>query len=601
MKRVLLSILASGICLGAMAIPAKPGFVAYTQPDGSVINIMLAGDEHGHMAYSESGKLLIEVNGHLEYASFDESGIPIASGIIASNENESKVAKMKIQSQGNLERWAEMMTANRNVRLSKLMNKASLKKNITRAEDENSKNEQDAENPGEDEPGVNDGKFVPKNFGRYDISFPVTGEQKGLVILVEYEDISFTYGNYDYFNRMLNEEGFSDYGSLSSARDWFVLNSNGTFLPDFDVYGPVVLPKNRAYYGGNDGYGNDKRPHEMAIDACNLLDEEVDFSQYDRDGDGVIDNVFIFYAGKGEHDSGVANAVWPHSWDISLAEPDEEFIYDGVKLDRYACTCEFPSGYKRPDGIGTFVHEFSHVMGLPDLYVTTYTGGFTPGEWSVLDQGPYNNDRLTPPNYSSFEKGALGWLEFFPIEEGRVEIPDLSTTNVAYVLPTENENEFYFFENRQQYGNDEFIPGHGMLVWHVDYDADIWENNVVNNKANHQHVDLIEADNVKSASTRAADAFPGTKNITSFGFDTKPQLASWAKQRLAFDLEDISESEDGIISFNAVSTGASNDPGAVEGIEEVNNHNKVYYDLTGRIVKNPGKGIYIVDGKKVIL
>lgn len=590
MKRILLSIFASGLCAAAMAIPAKPGLTAFTQPDGSVINIRIVGDEHGHMTYSESGKLLIEVDGHLEYASFDEKGYPVASGILASNANETRVSKMNIQSQAGIEKWAEMMTSNRNKRLEKLMSKSALRKAATRAEGEVE----------EGEWGEDGGQVVPKNFGRYDVTFPVIGEQKALVVLVEYQDFSFEYGDFDYFNRMLNEEGFSDFGSLGSARDWFVYNSNGNFLPDFDVYGPVTLPHDREYYGGNDGFGNDKRAHEMAIDACNILNAEVDFSQYDRDGNGVIDNVFIFFAGKGEHDSGIKNAVWPHSWDLSIALPDEEYIYDGVKLDRYACTCEFPSGYKRPDGIGTFVHEFSHVIGLPDLYVTTYTQGFTPGEWSVLDQGPYNNDRLTPPNYSSFEKGALGWLEFLPLEEGAIELSDLATTNVAYALPTENPNEFYFFENRQQLGNDEFIPGHGMLVWHVDYDEMLWEANTVNNKANHQHVDLIEADNVKSNSTRAADVFPGPKNITSFTFDTKPQLASWAKKRLAYDITDIAESADGIISFNAVPSG-TNDPGAVEGIEAADSSDNIYYDLAGRRVKSPGKGIYILNGKKVIL
>ncbi len=578
MKRILSMILTSGLCMSAMAIPAKPGFVAFTQPDGSVINVRLVGDEHGHMIYSPEGNLLIESNGRLEYAHFDEKGFPIASGIMATNKNDSKIASMEIQNMEKVDKWASMMTANRNSRLEKMYSKAVINKGFTRAED-------------------SENQLVPDYFGRCSVTFPVLGEQKGLVILVSYQDIDFKYGNYDYFNRMLNEEGFSDYGSLGSARDWFIYNSNGQFLPDFDVYGPVELPNNREYYGGNDAYGSDKRPEEMAIDACKLLDDEIDFSKYDRDGDGVIDNVFIFYAGKGEHDSSIKNAVWPHSWDLSLARPDEEFIFDGVKLDHYACTCEYPSGYKRPDGIGTFVHEFSHVMGLPDLYVTNYASGFTPGEWSVMDQGPYNNDRLTPPNYSSYEKGALGWLEFKPFEKGRMELTDLSTTNVAYALPTDNEKEFYFFENRQQHGNDKFLPGHGMLVWHVDYDEDMWMLNAVNNLATHQHVDLIEADNLKTSSTRNADAFPGPKNITSFGFDTKPSLSSWSKKRLAYDIEDISESEDGIISFNAVAFGEN----SVIGVEEINAQDNVYYDLSGRRVKNPGKGIYIFNGKKVVL
>ena len=581
MKRLLLSILASGLCAGAMAIPAKPGLIAYTQPDGTVVNIQIVGDEHAHAVYSEEGLLLVETEGRLEYARFNSEGEPVASGVIASAGGDGHARKLNLQSQSNIDRWAEKLAAARIGRLEKQQAVRAMRAPAAAAEGE----------------GGDSDRLVPLNFGRCESTFPVLGEQKGLVILVEYDDVAFTYGDYDYFHRMLNEEGFSDYGSLGSARDWFVENSDGKFLPDFDVYGPVKLPNNRQYYGGNDSFGNDIRPHEMAIHACQILDDEVDFSQYDRDGDGVIDNVFIFYAGKGEHDSGVKNAVWPHSWELALGLPGEKYIFDGVQLNHYACTCEYPSGYKRPDGIGTFIHEFSHVMGLPDLYVTNYTTGFTPGEWSVMDQGPYNNDRLTPPNYSSYEKGALGWIDFKPFEEGRMEIHDLSSTNEAFALPTDSDNEFFFFENRQQHGNDAFLPGHGMLVWHVDYKKSYWTMNIVNNTSTHQCVDLIEADNVKSTATRASDAFPGTKNVTAFGFDTKPQLISWSKTRLAFDLEDITESEDGVISFNAVDSGMN----AVEGVAAEDGGDGVYFDLMGRRVANPGKGIYIRNGKKVLI
>lgn len=582
MKRVLLSIFASGLCAAAMAVPAKPGLIQYTQPDGTVINIMLVGDEHGHSVFSEDGLLLVETNGRMEYAEFDAEGLPVASGIMVSTEGEIKAKALKLQSQTNLDKWADKLSAFRNERFALLQTRNSDIKNLTRSEEERN--------------GDDGGRLVPLNFGRCDSTFPVMGEQKGLVILVEYDDISFEYGDYDYFNRMLNEEGFSDHGSLGSARDWFVENSDGRFLPDFDVYGPVKLPYDRKYYGGNDVYGSDQRAHEMAIHGCQLLDDEVDFSQYDRDGDGIIDNVFIFFAGKGEHDSGIKNAVWPHSWDVAYGMPDEEFIFDGVKLNHYACTCEYPSGYKRPDGIGTFVHEFSHVMGLPDLYNTSVKALYTPGEWSVMDEGPYNNDRLTPPNYSSYEKCALGWLEFKPFTEGRMEIANLSTSNEAYALPTEKEDEFYFFENRQQTGNDAFLPGHGMLVWHVDYKASIWATNVVNNIANHQYVDLVEADNLRTSSSKAGDAFPGTKEVTSFGFDTKPQLASWKKERLAYDLEDIAEAN-GVISFNAVVYSGDN---AVESVEAAG-EDGIYYDLMGRKVMNPSRGIYIRNGKKILI
>lgn len=578
MKRILLSLLASGLCAGAMAIPAMPGFVEFTQPDGTVVNIRMVGDEHGHMVYSEGGLLLVDADGAYEYARFDGNGCPVRSGILASAENEPLARSLMLQNDENIENWAAKINAER---LERIGASASRRSVATRTE-----------------AGDGGDRLVPMNFGRWDVQFPVFGEQKGLVVLVEYQDVEFEHSDHDYFHRLLNEEGFSDHGSKGSARDWFITNSNGQFRPEFDVYGPVKLPNERSYYGKNGvDSSRDYNAYMMAIDVCDLLDDEVDFSQYDRDNDGIIDNIFIFYAGDGEHESGVSSAVWPHSWDIKSACPDKQFLYDGVQLDHYACSCEYFSRYDRADGIGTFVHEFSHVMGLPDLYQTASYGTtpFTPGPWSVIADGSYNNEGLTPSNYSSFEKCALGWLEFQPLTEGVMELPDLTQSNVAYVLPTEKPNEFYFFENRQQQGNDEFLPGHGMLVWHVEYKEDLWQRNEVNNVELRQHVDIVEADNEKTEETRDGDVFPGTMNVTSFGFTTKPKLASWNKKRLAFDLEDISESEDGVISFNAV---ASNS--AVGEMATEKDENAVYFDLMGRRVPNPGKGIYICNGKKVV-
>ncbi|MDE6638821.1 MAG: hypothetical protein K2K32_11380, partial [Muribaculaceae bacterium] len=298
MKRILFSILASGLCAAAMAIPAKPGFVAYTQPDGTVINIRIVGDEHGHVVYSENGELIVESNGRMEYAKFDSEGFPVASGFMVGSKEQALSNFETLQPKQKVDGWIEKIAANKEQRLNKYQEVVNLRRLSTRSD--------------EDEIGTDDEqRLVPMNFGRCETNFPVLGEQKGLVILVEYEDIHFEYGDFEYFNRMLNEEGFSDFGSLGSARDWFIENSGGRFMPEFDVYGPVVLPNPRQYYGGNDASGNDLHPEEMAIHACQILDEEVDFSQYDRDGDGTIDNIFIFYAGKGEHDSGVKNAVWP--------------------------------------------------------------------------------------------------------------------------------------------------------------------------------------------------------------------------------------------------------------------------------------------------
>lgn len=611
MKRFLLSTLSGAVCLISMAIPAKPGFIRHVQPDGTAVNVRIVGDEHGHVIFSAENLVVVNNGGRMEYARFNKSGFPVASGIPLSLTSIGETQASLLQSKDQIEKWLETVQDNKARRVKSVASYAP-EDDDTVVDDTSGENDDDGESEGDDEtPEEGDDPeeeepLVPLNFGLCSSTFPVLGEQKGLVVLVEYQDVQFTYGDHEYFHRMLNEEGFSDYGSLGSARDWFIYNSNGRFIPQFDVYGPVVLPENRSYYGGNDFSGNDKNPEMMAVHALEILDEEVDFTEYDRDGDGLIDNVFIFYAGKGEHDSGISSCVWPHSWEVSSAGHSEPFIFDGVQLEHYACSCEYPSGYKRPDGMGTFVHEFSHVMGLPDLYVTTYTGGFTPGEWSVLDVGPYNNGGLTPPNYSSFERGALGWIDFLPLEEGRMELPELSESNVAYAVPTNNINEFFFFENRQKTGNDKYIPGHGMLVWHIDYSRSAWDYNRVNNNSAHQRVDIVEADDIKSESSRAGDAFPGTKKVTEFRCDVAPKFVTWKKKRLDFDITDIEESEDGIISFTAITHDdlhpKEEEPSVVvASIASESNVSEDCYDMMGRKVKNPSKGIYVVGGKKMVI
>lgn len=603
MRRHLITIMTITSAGVALAIPAKPGLIRYTQPDGTSVEVRLKGDECGYVLFSADDMLLVNRDGCLEYAEFESDGTPVSSGLVVGKTTLTESQKKILQSGQQISDWVARVNADR---LKKYEEIASFRKtkvsNHAYSQTINSDEDED------DQQGSDRQWSVPWRFTLSNTSFKtITGSPKALVLLVEYSDVPFTFADHDYFDRMLNEEGFSDYGSLSSVKDYFAYNSMGQFTPDFDVYGPVTLPKVRAYYGGNDFRDNDQFPHMMAVHAMEILDDEVDFTQYDCDGDGVIDNVFIFYAGQGEHDSALRDAVWPHSYDLTYADPHNEYYFDGVLLDHYACTCEHPTGEDRPDGIGTFIHEFSHVMGLPDLYSTTYTSAFTPGSFQVLDEGPYNNDGLTPPNYSSYERCALGWIELKPFEEGLNEIPELTQSNVAYVIPTERKNEYYFLENRQQIGNDQFIPGHGMLVWHIDYDEKVWERNAVNNSASHQYVDLVEADNKKLKNSRDGDPFPGVKEITEFGPSTKPALVSWNKKNLIFGLSDIIESEDGIITLTANALETELPPyvdpgqGKVEGIGSESGDGGVIYDLTGRRVNNPERGVYLQNGKKILI
>lgn len=497
------------VTTGINAVPAKPGLIVMKQADGTEIKVRIVGDEYHHYYLSEDGYLLVNKGETFFFGNIDAKG----------NIVNSQIKAVPVE-----KRTEQVRKYLKTVDMNNVMKAMDAKAAVSRK-----------------------AKSPKKNVGLFDTGFPSKGVQKGLVILVEYKDVKFSQSNpYDYFNRMLNENGFSDYGGTGCAAEYFRTSSMNQFLPEFDVYGPVTLSQNMSYYGGNDWYGNDQHPEEMAIEACQQLDATVDFSEYDRNNDGYIDNVFVFYAGRGEASGGASNTVWPHSWDVSSAT-STPYYFDGVRLDHYACSNEWEGS--RPDGVGTFIHEFSHVLGLPDLYATSYTSAFTPGAWSVLDYGPYNNDGCTPPIYSVYERYSLGWIEPMVIDGPKnVTLGDIST-NKACIINTEKENEFFLIENRQQKGWDTYMPGHGMLVWHVDYNESVWEQNVVNNTASHQYVDLEEADGTQSEYSRDGDAFPGTSNVTSFTDDTKPSMKSWSGHRQELPITDITESN-GIIKFN---------------------------------------------------
>lgn len=507
-------ILAAFAVGGAHAVPAMRGLRPVLQADGSTIMIQRVGDERLHFNLDSAGALLRSVDGIYRHASL------LPDGSLADSPVPVKWESEPVQTM--VSRLCEKMGADASVPVMRT-------------------------------PGIG---MIP---GR---TFPVMGEQKAIVILVEYTDVKFTHPHpYEYFHDMLNKEGFSDpeYGGTGSCRDYFIESSMGKFVPQFDVFGPVTLPNNRAYYGANSYSGLDPRASQMVVDACRALDAEVDFAEYDRDNDGVIDNVFLFYAGQGEATYGPDDSVWPHSSSVSGG-----IWLDGKMLSTYGCTNEW--GYDRPDGIGTFVHEFSHVIGLPDLYSTSSHLTCTPGNWNVLDYGPYNNDGRTPPAYSTFERNALGWIDPEDLTaDGQLhELPDLRASNVAYrLINPANRSEFYLFENRCLKGSDEFLPGEGMLVWHVEYNASRWRNNIVNVTPAHQFVDLIEADGIAAKTVRdGGDAFPGETGMRRL------DLKWWSGRSTGVALRDITADADaGVVTFKAMES--PSEPGDVYTVDQV--------------------------------
>lgn len=546
-RKIFVTAAVLGMTLAAGAVPAKRDPYTVTQPDGTTLTIRKVGDETLHFTLTTDNKLVVrDASGQYSYARVTADGSIISSGVRALDPTVRPASHdMLTRSFDDIdytalyERRVKAGTAHslspENARRLKAANATHAASTVK----------------------ANASATVPpqSGMGRFTSSFPRTGDIRGLVILVEYQDVKFDTGYAvsagDYFRNLVNQPGFSEYGGTGSAVDYFTEQSGGQFRPKFDVLGPVTLPNKMAYYGGNDSSGDDSRPHEMVIDACRLLDAEVDFKQYDNDGDGFVDNVFVFYAGQGEASYGSDDSVWPHAWEIHYGT-GSYFTLDGVVIDRYACTNEWERS--RPDGVGTFIHEFSHVMGLPDLYHTaSSSAAYTPGAYSVMDYGPYNNNGRTPPVYSVYERNAMGWLIPEVLKEARtVSLGYIGDTNEGMLIQTPTETEFFLLENRQQKGWDQYIPGHGMMIWHVDYDKDIFDSNIVNNTRSHQYVDIVEANNNPNNANETAMAgwtWPGTAGKTEFTSATTPALKDWEDTAIDVPVTAIEE-KDGIITFD---------------------------------------------------
>lgn len=420
---------------------------------------------------------------------------------------------------------------------------------------------------------------------------PLNIAPRGLVILVNFQDVKFTTSKAE-MDSMLTGENYSrSYSykynlrnykitSEGSARKYFYDSSNGQYNPQFDVVGPVTVSQNVSYYGGNDRNGDDKNPGKMVAEACRLVDDSVDFSLYDNNGDGYVDFVYVIYAGYGEADGGAASTIWPHQYYVSMYE---HVRLDNKIIDLYACGNELDNHSKKHTGIGTFCHEFSHVLGLPDMYETTGNGTHkTLGQWDILDYGPYNNDGNTPPAYSAYERFFMGWLEPRLITEPEnVTLGELQSSNEALLISATDQHNlvgnnpnpttFYLLENRQQTGWDEHIPGHGMMLTKVQYNSNKWAKNEVNNKSTSMGVDLIEADGK-------------TPNRSSSGYDGKPgdlfpKGATEYTKIADHPIEKITE-EDGVIRFKY--KGGVEDPKTA--VENINSPQEVIaiYNILGQ-------------------
>lgn len=554
-KYLLIGTLVSSV--SSWAIHATPFLINSTQPDGSVVQIRKVGNEHFNYTLTGEDSVLVvrDSDGYWNYA--DEQGKKTGMRVHSKSKRSQKEKNFlkKRDSRQILEKFRE----NRLRRLQKLREQEALSQPMKA-------NEWGGWGSGGTQTSTNTNWPTRPALN----SVRKEGDVRGLVILVQFSDIKFKRenANEEYMD-YLNKEGYSDYFMSGSVRDFFISNSMGKYRPTFDVAGPITLK------GTRNSYGSSVNPNNIAAGAVNAISEamdtlvaqNMDFSPYDSDGDKVVDFVYMIYAGVGAADTDVETAIWPHSYNVSKR------LTRDYKMNRYACSPEIDGqsylvnrNTKALNGIGTFCHEFSHVLGLQDHYDVNVNDSrtktrYTPGQWDLMDAGSYNcpqnrsyTTSCSPANMSAFERFSLGWLE-----PRRLEISDTTFVlnsvleNDGLVLTSKNDNEYYFLDFRVKEGFDKGLPGKGLLIWHINYDRRAWFNNMVNT-SDPMRVDLVEADGDVNARTIMNDAFP-TSRVNSFnGFVT------WSGDSLGLEIYDI-KIVDSTVTFKTRGSRVSPDEG----------------------------------------
>lgn len=521
------------MALGMSAIPARRGTKVVRQSDGTELILMQKGDEAFHYYCTLDGVPVVrEDNGDYSYAAFSAAGRFVSTGCLAHNEDNRSDSE------------AALLASHRASGMADAMAQAARSRRARY-----------------DAPRNKVGQSIrPKG----SINVPV--------LLVQFADEKFTYTKEDC---SLNFNG-TNYTSVSnpfvdktqgSLRDYFISQSDSMFIPNFIVTNIITLNKNMAYYGGNNSDGDDKNPQRMIIEACQAVDSDIDFSIFDNDGDGTVEFVYCLYAGYAEAAGAPEETIWPHQWYLSSLLG--AITLDGVKIDCYACSSElslnadYASSYGvNLSGIGACCHEFSHCLGLPDLYDTGTQGNFGMDYWDVMDYGCYNVEGYVPIGYSAYERDFMGWRELPELtEKGTYEMKPITSGGHGYKIVNDaNPNEYYVVENRRQESWDSYIFNSGMLITHIDYDSDIWFYNTVNKDGNHQRFTIIPADGKLTTYGNASsvneyreglqgDIWPGTSGNTELTDYSTPAAKVFTGDYMGKPVRDIAVNN-GVVTFS---------------------------------------------------
>lgn len=299
------------------------------------------------------------------------------------------------------------------------------------------------------------------------------GDRRQLVVLAQFADHSFLRDSaqtMSQWNKILNTQYLSEDSFYGSVHDYFVDQSYGQFRLTFDLYFARVDSMIKYHSTKLD----DENTQYLIQDLAPILKNVVeDWSPYDWNNDGYIDQLMVVYAGKSQSDGGNDSTIWAHQWWMSEYEDCEPItINSGGKdyiIDSHCCVPEL-SRAGNYGSFGVVCHEFSHCLGLPDFYGNDI--GAVVGNWDVMDNGCYNGSGYIPCNYSSYERAFMGWLT--PEEltnNGTFTLPALQTQAQAFLIRNDGkDDEYYLVEFRQKAGWDQKLPGSGIVIFHVDYD-----------------------------------------------------------------------------------------------------------------------------------
>lgn len=564
--------------LRAYAGPAWHGTLTLTQPDGSVLQARVVGDEFAHLMVDLQGNALIQNSeGWWCYAAFSGDGSMHSTGTVAGDKLRPASAaggdigevlrKWSAQNKRALVR--NPLVTTKGGQVAETWKKAGSSSGTGAGWTQNCVGEGAAS--GSEAEAKSDTEAGSGGTGS---NTPEVIRKRCLVLLAEFKDVKMSFTQERFENLMNTGE--------SSVKNYLNDQFLGRYEFTFDVAPIVTLSQTHQYYGKNSN-GKDSRAAEAVAEACRLAAANgTDFSIYDTDNDGKVDDILLFYAGKDESEGGGDDCIWSHAWKLGAA--NIKLTLNGKVIDSYAATSELSlrsSGKYQFKTIGTICHEYSHSLGLADMYDTDYggSGGEADGLWkstALMDKGNFNNDGRTPPYYNAIDRDMLGIGQCEELKEGHYVLEPINLNGRFLRMDTANEGEYYLIECRTNTGWDIYTRCKGLAIYHIDKSANLtgyspvyerdasaaerWTSNEVNCRPQHQCADMIES--LDKANDISQIMWPYGKN-NSFTPQSSPSFTLWDGSGSPLSITDILQIGDNV-SFNVVKSESANPEKAID-------------------------------------